>query len=465
MRISYNLKLEQTQKLIMTPELQQAINLLQLSALDLQTYVQNELLSNPVLEIDEGEEPDKRTEEVTVTDGMEKDPIDWDEYLRDQCLEPLPYVSMRQQEDSPGFDYYLSKEPTLQEHLLFQLGLCSLTGTEKRIGDFIIGNIDQHGYLKGEIDELAMLIGVDPGEISEILEVIQKFDPIGVGARNLQECLLLQLQERSDVHPLAVRIVESYLPEVADNKFKKIASELKVDPAEVQAAVDCIRTLEPKPGRLIGDVRDVRYVVPDVAVEKVEGEYVVLVNEHSIPRLTVNTYYRSLLGKESSESSTGTFIKSRLDSALWLLRSIEQRRITLYRVMESIVDKQRAFFNEGIKQLKPMTLRQVADEIGVHESTVSRATANKFAQTPRGLYPLKFFFASGVEDFHGTAVSSESVKCHLRELIDGENVHRPLSDQKLMELLAKRGIVVSRRTVAKYREEMAIPSSNKRKRH
>jgi RNA polymerase sigma-54 factor len=465
MRISYNLKLEQTQKLIMTPELQQAINLLQLSALDLQTYVQNELLSNPVLETEEGEEAEKRTEEPVRNEGMEKDPIDWDEYLRDQCQEPLSYVSIRQHEETPGFDYFLSKEPTLQEHLLFQLGLCSITETEKRIGEFLIGNIDQHGYLKGEISELAMLIGADADEIDEVLEVIQKFDPIGVGARNLQECLLLQIQERTDVHPLAAQIIELFLPEVADNKFKKIASELRVDPAEVQAAVDYVRTLDPKPGRLIGDVRDVRYVVPDVTVEKVEGEYVVLVNEHSIPRLTVNTYYRSLLGKESSESSTGSFIKSRLDSALWLIRSIEQRRITLYRVMESIVDKQRHFFNEGIKHLKPMTLRQIADEIGVHESTVSRATANKFAQTPRGLFPLKFFFASGVEDFHGTAVSSESVKCHIRELIDAENVHRPLSDQKLMELLEKRGIVVSRRTVAKYREEMAIPSSNKRKRH
>jgi RNA polymerase sigma-54 factor len=277
--------------------------------------------------------------------------------------------------------------------------------------------------------------------------------------------LLLQLQERKNIHPLAKKIINEYLGEVADNKFKKIAADLRVDVVTVQGAVDFIRTLDPKPGRLVGDIRDVRYVVPDVTIEKVSGEYVVLVNEHATPRLTVNTYYRSLLCKEDGEPGTNTFIKGRLDSALWLLRSIEQRRLTLFRVTQCIVEMQQGFFEEGIKHLKPMTLRQVADEVGVHESTVSRATSNKYAQTPRGLYPLKFFFASGVEDFHGASVSSQSVKSHLKELIDAENAFRPLSDQKLMELLAKRGIVVSRRTVAKYREELNIPSSNKRKRH
>ncbi|MBS4032803.1 MAG: RNA polymerase factor sigma-54 [Clostridiales bacterium] len=465
MRISFNLKLEQTQKLIMTPELQQAINLLQLSSMELHAFVQDELLNNPVLEIDEGEEAERKTEEASDKSEHEKDAIDWDEYLKDQGHEPLPSINFRQTDDAPPYDHYLSKEPSLQEHLLFQLGLCSLTQTEKRIGEFLIGNLDQNGYLKEEISEFAILLGADPGEINAVLEIIQKFDPTGVGARNLKECLLLQLQERKNIHPLAKKIINEYLSDVADNKFKKIAAELRVDAAAIQEAVDFIRTLDPKPGRLIGDIRDVRYVVPDVTIEKVSGEYVVLVNEHATPRLTVNSYYRSLLCKEDGESGTNTFIKGRLDSALWLLRSIEQRRLTLFRVTECIVEMQHGFFEEGIKHLKPMTLRQVADEVGVHESTVSRATSNKYAQTPRGLFPLKFFFASGVEDFHGASVSSQSVKSHLKELIDAENAFRPLSDQKLMELLAKRGIVVSRRTVAKYREELNIPSSNKRKRH
>ncbi|MBS3982553.1 MAG: RNA polymerase factor sigma-54 [Dethiobacter sp.] len=464
MRISYNLRLEQSQKLIMTPELQQAINLLQLSALELQTYVQNELLSNPVLEVEEGEDGEKRIDELLVNEGLEKDPIDWIEYLRDEGSEPLPSFRLRHNEDEPAFDYFLSKEPTLQEHLLLQLGLCKLTSTEKRIGEFVIGNIDQHGYLKGDTGELALLIGVEQSEIAAALEIIQKFDPVGVGARNLQECLLLQIRERGNAHPLAVKIISAYLADVAENKCKKVAAELGVEPAEVQAALDYIRTLEPKPGRLIGDVSDVRYVVPDVVVEKVAGEYIVLVNEQSTPRLAVNPYYRTLLGKESSEASTNSFIKNSLDSALWLLRSIEQRRMTLYRVTVSIVEMQRSFFDEGIKHLKPLILRQIADEIGVHESTVSRAAANKFVQTPRGVFPLKFFFCSGVEDFHGMAVSSESIKSHLRELINAENTHKPLSDQKLVALLARRDILVSRRTVAKYREEIGIPSSTRRKR-
>ncbi|EEG77871.1 RNA polymerase factor sigma-54 [Dethiobacter alkaliphilus] len=463
MRMSYHLKLEQTQKLVMTPELQQAITLLQYSALELQTYVQNQLLENPVLEIDESEDTEKKTDESVEEPVQEKDSIDWEEYLKDEGMEPMTSFTIRQNEDAPGFDYYLSNEPTLQEHLLFQLGLCSLTPTEKHIGEFIIGNLDQHGYLKGDFKELAMLIGAEPREILGVLEVIQKFDPVGVGARDLQECLLLQIQEHNSPHPLAKPIVRTHLADVADNKIKKIASELRAGATDVQAAVDFIRTLDPKPGRLAGDVGDVRYVVPDVVVEKVDGEYVVIVNEQNIPRLAVNPYYRSLLGKDS-ESVTSTFIKTRLDSALWLLKSIEQRRITVYRVTECITRIQRDFFDQGIKHLRPMTLRQIADEIGVHESTVSRATSNKFVQTPRGLFPLKFFFASGVDDYHGTAVSSESIKCHLKELIEAENVQRPLSDQKLMELLSKRGIVVSRRTVAKYREEMSIPSSNKRKR-
>ncbi len=199
-------------------------------------------------------------------------------------------------------------------------------------------------------------------------------------------------------------------------------------------------------------------------MKKVAGEYIVLVNEQSTPRLSVNPYYRTLLGKENSEASTNSFIKSSLDSALWLLRSIEQRRMTLYRVTASIVEMQRSFFDEGIKHLKPLILRQIADDIGVHESTVSRAAANKFVQTPRGVFPLKFFFCSGVEDFHGVAVSSESIKSHLREMINAENAYRPMSDQNLVELLARRDVLLSRRTVAKYREEMGIPSSTRRKR-
>ena len=464
MRITYNLKLSQTQKVVMTPQLQQAIHLLQLSAVELQTFLQNEILSNPVLELEEEDDSEKRTTETEPFTSLEKDSIDWEEYFKDEGLEPLPQFSTRNFGDLPSVDYYLTNEPTLQEHLIFQLGLCTLTETERRIGEFLIGNIDSNGYLKGEIQELAALIGADRPEILGVLEIIQKFDPVGVGARNLQECLTLQVRERQDVRPLTQKIINHYLPDVAANKIKKIAAELHVDLAAVQMAVDFIRSLDPKPGRSIGGNHDVRYVIPDVVVEKVQDEYVVLVNEYNMPRLTINPYYRSLLHQENDESLTGAFIRNRLDAAVWLLRIIEQRRNTLYRVTECVLKKQLAFFEGGIKCLKPMTMRQIADDVRVHESTVSRVAANKYVQTPRGLFPLKFFFASGVEDEIGTATSSESIKSHLKELIDAENENRPFSDQKLRELLIKRGIVVSRRTVAKYREDMAIPASNKRKR-
>jgi RNA polymerase sigma-54 factor len=466
MRISFNLKLEQTQKLIMTPELQQAINLLQFSSLELQDYVQEELLNNPVLEVEEGDDNEKKPELVAQSREHEKDAIDWDEYLQEQGFETLSrYNIINNSQTAPSFDYYLSKEPSLQEYLLLQLGLCTLTETERRIGEFIIGNIDHNGYLKDDIVELSLLLGVEVREIKAVLEVIQKFDPTGVGARNLQECLLIQLAEEKVVHPLAKRIIKEYLPDVAENKLKKISTELHSDLSLIQAAVDFVRTLDPKPGRMFGDNRDIRYIIPDVVVEKVSGDYVVQVNEQSIPRLTINPFYRSLMRKEGGEPLTSIFIKSRLDSALWLLRSIEQRRLTLYRVTDCVVRIQRDFFEGGIKLLKPLTLRQVAEEVGVHESTVSRATSNKYAQTPRGVYPLKFFFASGVEDDEGRAVSSASIKSHIRDLIEEENTHQPLSDQKLTELLKKMGIEISRRTVTKYREELMIPSSNRRKRH
>jgi len=447
----------------MTPELQQAIGLLQLSSLELCDLIQKELLDNPVLELDDGEEGEKKGDEPGET-VHEKDAIDWEQYLQEVGVEPSPGFSQRQTDEGVPFDHYLSKEPSLQERLLRQVGLCRMAEADKRMAEFLIGNIDQNGYLQGELEEFALLLGVELREIESALAVIQQFDPVGVGARNLRECLLLQLRERGDVHPLAQKIIELYLADVAENRFKKIARELQVEIGQVQVAVDFIRTLDPKPGRFLGDNRDVRYIVPDVFVEEVDGEYVILVNEFSAPRLTINPYYRSLLAKETGASLTGSFIKGRLDSALWLLRSIEQRRRTLYKVTEAIVRRQRCFFDEGIRFLKPLVLRQIAEEVGVHESTVSRATANKHAQTPRGLYPLKFFFASGVEGSQGI-VSAESVKSHLREVIAAENIYSPLSDQQLAELLMRRGITVSRRTIAKYREELTIPSSSRRKRH
>jgi RNA polymerase sigma-54 factor len=467
MQMAQSLKLEQTQKLFMTYKLQQAISLLQLSSLELNDLIQEELQNNPVLEAEESEGGEEAGTDRDESAGpvREQDAIDWELYLREEGYEPLPGPGGRMADESVSYDYYLSKEPTLQEYLLLQSGYCRLSDREQKVLEFLIGNIDQNGYLRGELQEFASLLGVARRELESALQLLQQFDPAGVGARTLRECLLLQLRERKDAPPLAQKIIELYLEDVAENRYKKIAHALQAELSLVQEAVDFIRTLEPKPGRLTGNVRDdVCYIQPDIIIERVAGDYCIMLSRLSAPRLAINPYYRALLSQGTCESLTSSFIKSRLDSALWLLRSIEQRRLTLYRVAEAIVKLQRRFFEEGIRGLQPLVLRQIADEIGVHESTVSRATANKYAQTPRGIFPLKFFFASGVEGREGV-VSSESIKSHLREVISAENVCSPLSDQRLTELLAKRGITVSRRTVAKYREELDIPSSGRRKRH
>lgn len=467
MRISQGCKLEQTQKLFMTLKLQQAISLLQLSSLELNDLIHEELLNNPVLELDEDEAKEEVREngDESPDKVQEKDAIDWGMYFQEEGYEPGAGTGRRDTDDDASYETFLSREISLQEHLLLQSGYCRLAETERKVLEFLIGNIDHNGYLIGELQEFALLLGVDCREMEHALQVLQQFDPAGVGARNLRECLLLQLRERENPPPLARVIIEVYLEEVAANRHKKIALALQAELSEVQAAVDFIRTLEPKPGRLAGIASDeVRYIHPDVIIEKVAGDYCILVNKYTAPRLTINPYYRFLLSQGACETLTSSFIKSRLDSALWLLRSIEQRRLTLYKVAEAIVKLQRRFFDEGVRCLQPLVLRQIADEIGVHESTVSRATANKYAQTPRGIFPLKFFFASGIEGHDGT-ISSQAVKSHLLEVISAENVYFPLSDKRLTELLAERGIVVSRRTVAKYREELDIPSSGRRKRH
>jgi len=466
MHLAQSLKLEQTQKLFMTYKLQQAISLLQLSSLELNDLIQEELQNNPVLEPDEDEDGEAAGAEGNESSGpvREQDAIDWELYLREEGYDPLP-GTWKETGESVSYDYYLSRDLSLQEYLLLQSGYCRLGEREQKVLEFLIGNIDQNGYLRGELQEFALLLGVGLQEVESALRVLQQFDPAGVGARTLRECLLLQLREKDDAPPLAQKIIELYLEEVAANRYKKIAHALQAELTQVQAAIDYIRTLEPKPGRLAGNARDdVRYIQPDIIIEKVSGDYCIILSRLSAPRLTINPYYRALLSQNSCESLTSAFIKDRLDSAVWLLRSIEQRRLTLYKVAEAIVRRQRRFFEEGIRGLQPLVLRQIAVETGVHESTVSRATANKYAQTPRGIFPLKFFFASGIEGSEGT-VSAESIKSHLREVISAENACCPLSDQRLAELLAKRGIPVSRRTVAKYREELAIPASGRRKRH
>ncbi|RJX29456.1 MAG: RNA polymerase sigma-54 factor [Dethiobacter sp.] len=466
MVMNFELKIEQSQKIVMTLELQQAIALLQLSALELLDYIQEEVINNPVLEIQEKEENDFETEKTSdnnPSNPPENGSFEWEEYFNE--FEPFysrDKIEFHKSTAASSLDYFACQEKNLQEHLTFQLKMSLVSGKKYLIGEYLIGNLDSNGYLQGEVTEHARFLGVDDAEILKALELIQTFEPCGVGARTLQECLLLQLREHKDVHSFAKAVIEGYLPELARGRYREIAHKLGISMKELQEAVDFIRTLNPKPGAYLSGAGDVRYIIPDVIVEKVEGEYVIIINDN-IPHLFINPFYQNLV-RCGCEESVNSFIKKRLDSALWLLRSIEQRRLTLYKVTEQIIKIQKPFLEKGIYFLKPLTLKDVADKIGIHESTVSRATTNKYVQTPRGLYSLKFFFSSSIGGLKGEVYSALSIKAHLKELIEEEKHNSPYSDQQIKELLEKRGIQLSRRTITKYRKEMGIPASSQRRR-
>jgi RNA polymerase sigma-54 factor len=453
MRLGFGLQMQQTQRLIMTPELRQAITVLQLPVTELSQFIEAELLENPCLEV----EPKEEAEET----GSRQDLGKLVDYLGESEGHGGPVADL---EDEVGFVAFTATVPTLQEHLTAQLLLAGLDPLGRRIGDFLIGNVDDNGYLTVQTAEAATQLGVPEERVVQVLHVIQSFDPPGVGARSLRECLLLQWAVVGDGNPLVPVLIERYLDDLGEGRIARIAEELGISPAEVQAGVDLIRTLDPKPGRRFGRPHETRYVVPDVVIERVGADYVVLVNEGPLPRLLVSSHYRQMLSG-SVDPDARKFVEQKINSALWLIKAIEQRRMTLYKVTEAIVRFQREFLERGVRYLRPLTLKEVAEVVGVHESTVSRATAGKYVQTPRGTFELKFFFSSGVESARGGGVAAEGVKRMIADLIAKENPAEPYSDQALTELLQKQGVSISRRTVAKYREEMGVPSSAKRKRY
>ncbi len=465
MHVGHNLRLEQAQKLIMTPELRQAIALLQMSSLQLIEYVQDELTSNPVLEWEEGEEEKKEEsseKEETETQTKEEE-FPWEEYFQENFYEASSMASPQKEESSNySLENFCRREETFFDALFLQLRVL-LEEQEQPLAEFLIGCLDANGYLRMKVDEIAHTLEVPAEQVEKVLEVMQhNLEPAGIGARDLRECLLLQLKRCVYYPPLAEFLVQDYLPAVADGRFSYLAEKFNVSLDELMEAVEFIKSLNPKPGSLLGPVSDTRYIVPDVLVEKVEGEYVITINDNVSPHLKINPYYRSLLQRQEGE--TTTFVKKCLERALWLVKSIEQRRLTLYRVTEYIVKVQTDFLERGLKHLQPLTLKEVAEALEMHESTVSRATANKYLQTPRGVFPFKFFFSTRVPGENGQGYSSTSIKTYLEEIINEEPSHRPHSDNKLAALLQDKGINISRRTVAKYREEMMIPASHKRRR-
>lgn len=471
MRLGFGLSLEQTQKLIMTPELRQAITILQLSSVDLAEYIEKELLENPFLEKREEVEKEEQekgalSDNEPVEDNKEeKFEIDWQEYFQNRSDLGFTPQEVTQQSEQFGYENYLSQVPSLQEVLLTQLSLTNIPKDQLPTAEYIIGNIDEHGYLSCPLEEICESLGIEEVQVERVLKVIQSFDPPGVGARNLVECLLLQVESLNLDNALLCSIIRYHLNDLADGKVQKIAKDLGVNVREVQAAADILKTLDPKPGRKFGNPNDVRYVIPDVVVEKVEEQYIVLVNDTSAPRLGINSTYRQVLSGSEGDEAAKKFIEGKLNSASWLIKSIEQRRLTLYKVANCLVELQRGFIDKGIRYLKPLNLKQVADIIGMHESTVSRATSNKYIQTPQGVFEMKYFFTSGVDDETGTMVSSQSIKQLMKDLLEAEDEKKPLSDQRIADILNSRGLNISRRTVAKYRDEMGIPAAGKRRRY
>lgn len=464
-KLGFDLTIEQSQKLVMTPELIQAIQILQFNTQELDAFVQEQLLVNPVLEQDQEKETPENASEGRS--GEEEEKLDWKEFIRNGSYDDISYKGYRDRdEDRPDtFERYVSSDVTLPEHLMFQYQFATVDKGCRRVGKYIIESLDENGYMTSTTEEISRATGVREEKVCEALDIIHGFDPAGVGARNLSECLRLQLEARNELTPQMEEIIGKHLEDIANNRLSAVAKDTGMTVLEVQEAADVIRTLEPKPGRQFASEMETKYVIPDVIVEKIEDDYVVIINESSTPHLTVSSYYRNLLGQAEKDKQLADYLSERVNSANWLIRSIEQRKQTIFNVVSSVVKHQREFFDNGSKYLKTLTLKDIAEELGIHESTVSRSINGKYLQCPRGVYEIKYFFSAGVSDQVGEGVSSNSIKEFIKEIIDGEDKHRPYSDQTIVKLLEDKGFNISRRTVAKYRDELGILSSSKRKRY
>ena len=476
MKLGYELNISQMQKLVMTPELIQAIQILQFNTQELESYVEEQLLTNPILEVappsqsesSSGEsDQDKASEEfIPKREEPIREEYDWSEHFKE--YDDISYKQedyIKREKSTYTFEQFATSSITLVEHLMFQLQFAPIKKRCRQVGRYIIESLDQNGYMTLTVKEISERFGFSQTEVESVLSAIQTFEPAGVGARNLKECLLIQLRLSGAINEVIEKVINNHLEDIAANRLNIIARDLSVSVKEIQDIGDIIKSLEPKPGREFGDANDTRYITPDVTVEKIDSKYVVTVNETTAPRLLISAYYRKILTESDKESTISKFLSGRLNSALWLIKSIEQRKQTIFNVVSTVVKFQENFFEEGSKHLKTLTLKQVADEVGIHESTVSRAINGKYMQCPRGLFEIKYFFTSGVLGNLGEGISSESIKTFIKEIVECEDPASPLSDQAISEMLTQRGMEISRRTVAKYRDEIKLPSSSKRKRY
>ena len=474
MALELRQQLKLTQQLVMTPQLQQAIKLLQLSRVELLETVQQELLENPFLEessinddapsVEQHDESRDAPKEEVYDKELAKD-ADWEDYLGEFASTPRSSQSREfelAEEISPLEARYAAK-PTLDGHLLWQLRLSSLTEEQKGIGEVIIGNLSSAGYLQASIEEVAEMANVAPEAVMPVLEKVQMFDPVGVAARDARECLMVQIKSLNYARdPILVELVESHLEDLEAKRYKPLLRKFKLDMEELKEYLDIIQSLDPLPGASFGG-GEPTYVSPDVFVYKMGDEFVILLNDDGLPQLQLSAMSQMNIGNSEQEKD---YCSEKIRSASWLIKSLYQRQRTLYKVMESIVRHQQHFFESGVTKLAPLILKDIADDISMHESTVSRITTNKYVATPHGIFELKFFFNSGLELDDGSQVGSESVKALIKKFISDEDTRSPLSDERIGEMLKERlKVNIARRTVAKYRTALDIPSSSRRKEH
>ncbi|OGR53195.1 MAG: RNA polymerase sigma-54 factor [Desulfobacula sp. RIFOXYB2_FULL_45_6] len=467
-----------SQQLVMTPQLQQAIKLLQLSRLELAEMIQQEIEQNPALEeagLDEASDrkmsdletepivPEKeiRIKEITIEEKVRSD-TDWENYINEYNSTGKQYIESENKE-SPNYEAFTAEKKTLEDHLQWQLRMYGFTEFEEKIGHMIIGNIDKDGYLRSGLEEIAQACNCDLALAEKVLSILQTFDPPGVCARDLCESLLIQIKQLGIENPIITEIIRHHLKNLENRNSKKIAKALKISTDEVRTAVKIIQYLEPKPGRAFS-TEEPSYITPDIYVYKFGDEFKIVMNDDGLPKLRINRFYKNAItdGRKISKDAKN-YLNEKMQSASWLIKSIQQRQKTIYLVMESILKFQREFFEKGIAYLKPLILKDIAEDIEMHESTISRVTTNKYAYTPQGLFELKYFFNSSIERTGGESMASASVKDKIRLLIENEDAENPLSDDRIALILQNSDLQIARRTVAKYRKVLNILPSNKRK--
>src|SRR5688572_2893689 len=472
MGIQQKLHTKLVQKLILTPSLQQAIKLLPMSTLELSDLLNQEMVENPMLEEVPTEElqPAEASQEKKEEKPQDKEKNDsWDDqdyeyffgdYLDDGYRARTP----TEVKELPPIENTLSTGQSLTDHLLWQLSMQTDDALTRAIGEAIIGNLDDDGYLVATLDELGSMGPWPPEEVERALSLVQRFDPVGVAARDLQECLLLQLRHEGHGGTPAERIVTEHMRLLQNHQAPELARKLGIPMDELKQHIELIRHLDPKPGSRHNPSQS-QYVIPDVYIIKVEDQYVAALNEEGLPQLRISPVYRRLLDKAAPENTdeTRAYVKDKFRSALWLIKSVEQRQKTIHKVATSIINFQKDFLDHGIEYLRPLVLRDVANDIGMHESTVSRVVTNKYMHTPQGVFEMKYFFHSGIASSYGEAVSSVTIKQRIRKIIEQEDPRKPLSDSKIVSMLRREGLELARRTIAKYREELKIPTSNQRK--